>query len=313
MKVRFRKFLFQLIGVCIFFSSAVVSAQYEDDDFAKSAFIEGTKLFSEGKFNDASIAFKAAYNLKKTWKLLYNIAQAEAASKRYGSALENFEKYLAEGGDEIDRERRDEVIDEIEALRNMIGDITFKGEKGLMIYIDDIKRGTLPLPGSIPVSGGILHSVEIKDISNKIRFKKDVLLRSSQTLLIDVSNNKPGKLFSGKLNLAGMGLTLSGGALLISSAVTGSIALVQQKKLDKDCPDAVCVDISLKDIQKKRDNLALAADILLISGSALVISGGIMLLINRARKKKTSVVSFNPVILSDSRSVYSGFFVKAFF
>ena len=55
-------------------------------------------LYGDKKFKEAADAFRLANHLRRSWKLLYNIGQCEAAAKRYGMALDAFERYVAEGG-----------------------------------------------------------------------------------------------------------------------------------------------------------------------------------------------------------------------
>jgi tetratricopeptide (TPR) repeat protein len=69
---------------------------------AEEAYESGQPFFAEQRFVESADSFRKAYELKPSWKIFYNIGQAESAAKRYGSALDAFEQYLADGGDEID-------------------------------------------------------------------------------------------------------------------------------------------------------------------------------------------------------------------
>ena len=71
----------------------------DDKKKAKTAFDRGRASFEQQQYKDAADAFREAYDLMPSWKLLYNIGQAEAAGSRYGLALDSFERYLAVGGD----------------------------------------------------------------------------------------------------------------------------------------------------------------------------------------------------------------------
>jgi hypothetical protein len=73
---------------------------------AKDLFDKASTLFAEDKFEESAAVFIAAYNLKPSWKLKFNIGQAQAAAKQYGLALIAFEEYLSAGGDKIDSERQ---------------------------------------------------------------------------------------------------------------------------------------------------------------------------------------------------------------
>jgi tetratricopeptide (TPR) repeat protein len=78
--------------------SSISAAAPSDAARAKQAFNEGLSLFEQGDFPAAANKFRTSYQTKKSYRILYNIGQAEAAAKRYGVSLEAFEKYLADGG-----------------------------------------------------------------------------------------------------------------------------------------------------------------------------------------------------------------------
>ena len=136
-----------------------VCAAADEDAKAKDAFSKGSELFENEQFEAAAIQFKIAYKYKPSWKLLYNIGQCEVGAKRYGIALEAFEQYLVESGDEISLERRDEVRKETARLRDMVGMLMVKGPAGSELFIDGVKRGTLPLSGAVPVTASKDHLV----------------------------------------------------------------------------------------------------------------------------------------------------------
>ncbi|MBN2530401.1 MAG: hypothetical protein JXR76_28700 [Deltaproteobacteria bacterium] len=116
---------------------------------ARKFYQQGISLFDAGEFTKAAAAFRAAYEKKATWKLHYNIGQAEAAAKRYGLALESFELYLVQGGDAVGEDRREEVTQEIRRIRVLVGVLKVNCDGGAELFIDDLKRGTAPFEGHI--------------------------------------------------------------------------------------------------------------------------------------------------------------------
>ena len=70
-------------------------------DEARTQFEQGIALYDEGKYDQAAIAFQRAFELKPSYKILYNIAQAQNQLGHYAAALEAFARYLAEGGDAV--------------------------------------------------------------------------------------------------------------------------------------------------------------------------------------------------------------------
>jgi hypothetical protein len=153
---------FGVAAACLaLLAASVPEAEGADKDQAKAAFAQGRTLFESGQFAEAASAFRSAYALAPHWKVLYNIGQCEAAARRYGLALESFEQYLAEGGDDVDSERRDEVLGEIERLRRMVGGIDIEAPSGSVVLVDGEERGRTPLSGRLRLSAGVEHLVVI--------------------------------------------------------------------------------------------------------------------------------------------------------
>lgn len=129
------------------------------DDEAKAALRRGIELFETGAYVDAADSFRKAMSVKASWKLYYNIGQSEAAAQRYGLALEAFEAYLVSGGDNVPVEKKDEVLEEIERLRLLVGILDFKAPEGASLLIDNYFRGKTPIEGVIRVAAGPHHIV----------------------------------------------------------------------------------------------------------------------------------------------------------
>ncbi len=129
---------------------------------AKDAFNEGSRLFDEGAFVEASAAFRRSMSLAPSWKLYYNIGHSEAAAKRYGMALEAFQLYLAEAGDAIPEDRETEVVEQIRELKNKVGSVRVTAPEGAVIFIDDVQRGVAPMVASMKVAAGRDQHVVVK-------------------------------------------------------------------------------------------------------------------------------------------------------
>ncbi|MDD5307650.1 MAG: tetratricopeptide repeat protein [Deltaproteobacteria bacterium] len=165
------------VFVCILAMAVTgwASAQAGGDGEAKAAFEKGKALFHEGKYTEAAGAFREADRLKPTWKLLYNIGQCEAARKAYGQAIEAFERYLAEGGDVVEPERRDAVLAELDRMRKMVGGVKVKAPAGTQVLIDGEERGRAPLGSDIAVTAGVEHDIRlVKDGKELLAVKQSV-------------------------------------------------------------------------------------------------------------------------------------------
>jgi F0F1-type ATP synthase membrane subunit c/vacuolar-type H+-ATPase subunit K len=297
------------------------------DKQAEAEFDRGIALYKEGSFKEAAAAFRHANELKPTWSLLFNIAQSEAAAKNYGVAYETFEEYLAKGGDELPIGRRNQVIGELNNLKNLIGSLEVSAPVGAEVIVDGVERGTTPLPGKLKISIAEVHSVEIMK-GEIILASKKVKVSQGETAVLEVAAPKPAgavsnetmpskqtevsanvappKQLSGPerktktplmriLGWSGIGVGL---AVATGGAVTGGITLSISNELDSVCSDNIC-PLDKQADEDKKDVLALTTDVLLGVG-AVVTGVGIGLLVASFRSHKNDegnkTVSVIPLI-----------------
>ncbi|MCP4600897.1 MAG: tetratricopeptide repeat protein [Proteobacteria bacterium] len=295
------------------------ATSWASDENAMEAFEEGKAKFEVGDFNGAAKAFRKANVLRPNWKILFNIGQSEAAAKHYGLALESFELYLAQGGDEIALERQKSVLDEVDRLRRMVGSLEITGPEGCEVTIDDVERGILPMTGNLLVAAGVEHKVIIK-CKKRTVLNRTVRVSGGQTFAIKASQGKEvpsqnveedkggsepqtvqeeDELVSQRPKAwkLGWALTGAGGVVLITGGIFGGLMLSQNSKLEDACGGNVC-DSEQSDALKKRDNLSLTADILYGVGLATATTGIVMVIIG-AKNKEDRVdnrVSIHPSI-----------------
>lgn len=173
------------IGTALLTSRAA-AAQVTDEAQARIWFQQGAERYDERKFEEALHAFQQADRLNPSWKIAFNIGQCQAALKRYGLAIEAFERYLAEGGDEVPDDRRSKVLDELSQFRKMVGGVMVKGEDGVVVVIDGIPRGSTPMNQPILVTAGVPHHVELFKQEALLRAVRDTV-RGESTLEIDLA------------------------------------------------------------------------------------------------------------------------------
>ncbi|MBN2803934.1 MAG: hypothetical protein JXR91_12650 [Deltaproteobacteria bacterium] len=314
------KFIILSLSMSLCLSVLLVNGKsYADnnDKEAKAAFDKGSEFFENQQYNDAAIQFKTAYNFKPSWKLFYNIGQCEALLKRYGLALEAFESYISDGGDDIAIERQEEILSEIKKLRNLVGSFDVDGaEDGTDIFIDDIKRGTTPLTASIMISAGIEHTITAK-IDDTIIYTQVLKLNGQQHKVIDihVDATKPEQTDETEISemplqnvpvqkeksmssvkKAGLITIGIGGAILIGGVITGALAMSINNDVKDDCSTRNCLPDRQGDLDK-RDNLAITTNILLGIGAAAAITGVLMITVfdkRKKRKKRQEKVSIAP-------------------
>jgi len=112
---------------------------------------------------DASIAeLERAYALAPSFRILYNLALVQLQLKDHAAALQAFERYLADGGDDVPEERRQQVTAEIERLQSRVGKLDVAAAPaGWTVLVDGVERGTTPLPAPLLVNTGRRH-VEVR-------------------------------------------------------------------------------------------------------------------------------------------------------
>jgi hypothetical protein len=152
-------FALTAIGLALLSGSAAAGQDKEAE--ARELFKQGLDQFDQQRYEEALVAFQQADKLNPSWKIAFNIGQCQAALKRYGLAIEAFERYLAEGGDEVPPERRTKVLDELSQFRKMVGGVMVTGQDDVVVVIDDVVRGSTPMNQPILVTAGVQHHIEL--------------------------------------------------------------------------------------------------------------------------------------------------------
>ncbi|MCP4680369.1 MAG: hypothetical protein GY854_33770 [Deltaproteobacteria bacterium] len=181
---------YKRIGVCGAVCAALlvfVSAAKAED--AKQAYRRGVAAFNEAKYGEAAEAFSEAYRLKPSWKILYNVGQSNAATARYGLALEAFEAYLVEGADQVSGDRREAVITELQRLRVLVGVVEVRGaDSGVELTIDGVSRGVTPFEGPIRVAAG-KHDAVLKQ-DEEIVLAQQITVAGGMTTKLEIEKKE---------------------------------------------------------------------------------------------------------------------------
>ncbi len=290
----------QLLGAAsIVVALAFICPAAPRADEAKDEYDSGVAAFTEERYEEAAQAFRKAYELKPSWKLFFNIGQSEAAAKRSGLALEAFESYLAQGGDDVPEARREEVLTEVERLRKMVGMAKIIAPEGATVFVDGVERGEAPLLGKFPVAAGVKHTAWVVMNGSKLS-QKAFKVTGGDTVTVDLEEKvekgsapvdsesepidplEPDDESSGMVT-AGWVAVGVGGALLIGGAITGGMALNLDSDLDHDCPDESCLGTRQPDIDKL-NTLSLTTDILMGIGAAAAVTGIVLLIVGHKKK-----------------------------
>jgi hypothetical protein len=138
------------------FLGAAPAALADKVEEARARFQRGVELYREGSFDAALAEFNKAYDLAPNYRVLYNMAQVQTERHDYVAALKLMEKYLAEGGNDIAPERKDQVTKELATLRGRVTELTVKTNvEGAELLIDGVVSGTTPFTEPVLISAGV--------------------------------------------------------------------------------------------------------------------------------------------------------------
>jgi hypothetical protein len=127
---------------------------------ARKLHVEAARLYDEGKYAQAYVAFVAAWAIKKHPSIAGNLADCEVKLGKYRDAAEHFRYIVADtSGDAkpADKRRAQERLDEV---LKRIGVITLTAvPSGTELTLDGASLGKAPLPDSVFVDSG-QHTLE---------------------------------------------------------------------------------------------------------------------------------------------------------
>ncbi|MDC0680427.1 PEGA domain-containing protein [Sorangium atrum] len=122
---------------------------------ADARFRRGVELYNEVDYGAALTEFRRAYELAPAYQVLYNIAGTCYQLKDYACALRAFEKYLADGGQQIPGGRRAEVERDLAVLRGRVATVEIStSAPGVEISVDGVPAGETPLSEPLLMSAG---------------------------------------------------------------------------------------------------------------------------------------------------------------
>jgi len=273
-------------------------------DEARTRFARGVDLYRDGDFRAAVIEFQRAYDLAPNYRVLFNIGQANQELQNYAAALDAYERYLKDGGDEIDADRRKLVQGEVEKLAGRVAQVSVTANvDGATVTIDDVTVGTTPVADPIRVSAGRRKITVSKpgflpmtrDVDLAGRDKKDLDFkltaltagRSDKASPAPVVPRRESKGMSTGFWI-GMGATA---ALAVTAGVVG-YAAIQAKSDHDDMLDKLgTTQGQIDDSRKKVKNLSLAADIL---GGAALITGTLTLVLTTGSSGEQTGMTVGP-------------------
>jgi hypothetical protein len=252
---------------------------------AGESFEIGLRLLGEQNWSGALGAFERAYELAPHYAVLFNIGVCLKQLQRYPEALAAFERYLAEGGDQIRPEKRTEAEQAITDLRSFLSRVRIVvNVSGAEILVDGQSRGSSPLAEPLVLGAGH-HVVEARAAgygAGRMEFdlggagERDVTLE-----LLSVDDGGPGPETGGEVGGPAwsddwLGWTLGGTGLAAAAVGLGLVGAAVVKSSDADGePDMTAANGMYDDAA----TLTLAGGIVAGVGGALLVTGIVLLAI----------------------------------
>ncbi|HTU61924.1 MAG TPA: tetratricopeptide repeat protein [Polyangiales bacterium] len=246
-------------------------------------FDRGVDYYRDGNINAALIEFKRAYDAAPNYRVLYNLGQVANALNDYVEAQRYFQRYLQDGGAEIDPERRAEVNALITKLGGRIASVTVVcNVDGAQIYVDDVPVGVSPLAEPLRVSAGTRRIAAA--VSGKPRSTRVVEAVGGERLNVEIEAVGAAHPASGsgyatseqsESGVPGpvLWLGIATGALAIGTAVVGILAAQDSSKFH----DALNRSTTSGEINRLHDRAATKALLTDIMLGATAITGGVTL------------------------------------
>jgi hypothetical protein len=169
-----------LLGMCLAFATALTSAHASAEPVearaqARSHFDQGVAFSRRHAYVEALNEFQRAYQAFPHFSVLYNIGQALIALDRPTEAIAVLNRYLEEGGANIEPRRREEVSAAIASESAKTGSIEVSVDvDGALVTIDDKPYGRSPLATPFRVDSGAHRVLAALDSGERSEAKVDV-------------------------------------------------------------------------------------------------------------------------------------------
>ncbi len=123
----------------------------------------GVALAQRKNWDGARSSFKAAYDVSKNPRVLFNLAVSEKELGRFAAALDYFKRELAEGKGQLSPDEESEIKAAIAGLEKFVAHVTIDvSEKDAEVFINDDKVDSSKLPGPVTVQIGTLRIRAVK-------------------------------------------------------------------------------------------------------------------------------------------------------
>ena len=293
-------------------ASAAAAEKKKPEDEAKAQFDAGVGLFEAGQFEKASVAFARAYELRPSYKITYLVARCENELGHYAASLEAYTRYLTEGGDKVEKARREEVEKEIERLNALVGSVVVETEaSGATVFVDERRVGETPLKDALFVDLGE-HEIQVKKGGEELH-REIVKVAGGQRVVVKVEVGGGGEAAAAATAPGDQGTAPApatpekpkrlwtwvafgvGGAAAIGAGVTGGLSLSKANDIKGQCDGNAC-PASLKGERDTAQGLGYAADALIAVAGVGVAAGVVLFFMEPKWSEHGDAVEVAPVV-----------------
>jgi hypothetical protein len=149
----------------------------------RSHFDRGVEYVHDGDLRGALIEFKRAYLASPNYRVLYNLGQVSNALGEYTEAQRYFQRYLTDGAEAIEPERKREVEALVTKLSGRIATFMLSSNVvGAELFVDNVSVGKSPLSEPVRVSTG--KRLVSAAISGRPRITQVVEAAGGETLAV---------------------------------------------------------------------------------------------------------------------------------
>lgn len=299
------------------------AAQQAISDEAKAYFRNGVELLEQTppNYQDAYHQFKRAYESSQSWKVLGNLGLCSLKLERDGEALEYYQKYLEQGGTEVDPEERSAIERDLLLVKGNLVQLELTSDLP-EVQLTDARQGTTAPPQSYALNGptslGLragTHTLIARAQGKEIKW--EVVLSPGQPVSHEFKFAEPQVAApvaapthaaapppepapsSGGSTLRTVGFVTAGvgGAAVIGGVVTALLKKKSEDDARKQCIGDVCAEAAEAKFEKA-DKLAKMTNILFIGGGVLVATGVTLIVVGGSQSEKPSSarLSISPAV-----------------
>jgi hypothetical protein len=299
------------------------AAQQAISEEAKAYFRNGVELLEQNppNYQDAYHQFKRAYESSQSWKVLGNLGLCSLKLERDGEALEYYQRYLEQGGTEVDPEERSAIERDLLLVKGNLVQLELTSDLP-EVQLTDARQGTNAPPQLYAFNGPTAlglragtHTLIARAQGKELRW--EVVLAPGQPVSHEFKFAEPAPVptvvpppqavkpppaaeppSSGStLRTVGFVTVGVGGLAVVGGVVTAVLKKKNEDEAKKQCIGDVCAEAAEAKFDKA-DKFAKMTNILFIGGGVLVATGVTLIVVGGSQSEKPSSaqLSISPAV-----------------